>query len=154
VPAAVALHLLAQVGWDGPLRVVEVADADALSVPGAALVGQHDVALVVVGSGSGRHGPDAPLADDPRAPAFDDRLLALLGDGGPAARAELAGVDATLAAELAVTGLAPWRVLVGAVGEAHVRARVLATGTPAGAHHAVVLWSLGGDPSDSAPHDG
>ncbi|GIG23195.1 hypothetical protein Cch01nite_39190 [Cellulomonas chitinilytica] len=148
VPAAVALHLLARAGWDGPLGVLEVADADDLAARGRALVARDRVALVVVGSGSGRHGPDAPLADDPRAPAFDDRVLAALADAGPAARAQLAATDAVLAAELAVTGAAPWKVLVGAVGDVDVRATVPAAGTPAGAHHAVVLWSVTGAAAD------
>jgi len=154
VPAAVALHLLARVGWDGPLRVLEVAGADGLADHGRALAAPDGVALVVVGSCSGRHGPDAPLADDPRAPAFDERVVAALADGGPAARAELAAVDPGLAADLAVTGWAPWQVLLGAVGHAGVRSTVLAEGTPAGAHHAVVLWTTEGHPSDGAAHGG
>ncbi|MBO9554108.1 hypothetical protein [Cellulomonas sp.] len=147
VPAAVALHLLARAGWGGPLRVLEVADADDLAARGRALVAHDDVSLVVVGSGSGRHGPDAPLADDPRAPAFDEHVLAALADGGPHARADLAAIDPAMAGELAVTGRAPWQVLLGAVGDADVRATLLAAGTPSGAQHAVALWSVAGGPA-------
>jgi len=74
-------------------------------------------------------------------------VLAALGDGGPQARADLAAIDPSLAKELAVTGHAPWRVLLGAVGDADVRATVLAAGTPSGAQHAVVLWSVTGGPA-------
>ncbi|MGY4646103.1 hypothetical protein [Cellulomonas sp. URHB0016] len=150
VPAAVALHLLARTGWEGPLRVVEVAGDDGLVSFGRDLAAADRVAMVVVGSGSGRHGPDAPLADDPRAPSLDERLLAALADAGPDARAVLAGLDSALAADLAVTGRAPWMVLVGAAADADVRSTVLAVGTPAGAHHAVVLWSVAESSHDSA----
>ncbi|NNH08417.1 hypothetical protein HLB10_15175, partial [Cellulomonas fimi] len=73
------------------------------------------VALVVVGSGSARHGPDAPLADDDRAPALDASLAADLADAGPGARARLSALDEQLAADLAVSGWPGWQVLLGAV---------------------------------------
>ncbi|WP_456847340.1 hypothetical protein, partial [Cellulomonas sp. P5_C6] len=65
VSSAVALHLVACAGRTTGLRVVEVSGrqrADDLAALGAALVGDGPTGLVVVGSGSGRHGPDAPLA--------------------------------------------------------------------------------------------
>ncbi|MFC0715710.1 hypothetical protein [Cellulomonas biazotea] len=169
VASSVALHLLARTGWDGPLRVVEVARdgrgrarAQELAARGARAVaeaagrsartsGQDDdlVALVVVGSGSGRHGPDAPLADDDRAPALDAALAADLADGGAAARDRLASLDPVLAAELAVSGWGPWQVLLGALAGVPVRAKVLAVDTTTGAHHLVALWE-----SDAAPRPG
>jgi len=97
-------------------------------------------ALVVVGSPSGRHGPDAPLADDDRAPAHDAVLLADLADAGPQARARLAAADPVLAAELAVTGWAPWQVLVGAADGSTVTGELLHAEVLAGAQHAVALW--------------
>ena len=143
VPSAVGLHLLARARRHTGLRVVEVSgrqSAEALADLGRALVGDGPTGLVVVGSGSGRHGPDAPLADDERAPGHDARVLADLADAGPEARARLAADDADLAAELAVRGWAPWQVLLGAAGERPVRSRVLAESTELGAHHAVLVW--------------
>ncbi|WP_315098566.1 hypothetical protein, partial [uncultured Cellulomonas sp.] len=83
VPAAVALHLLAHAGRRRGLRVLEVTgreSSDDLAAAGRGLVADGPTGLVVVGSGSGRHGPDAPLADDPRSPEHDARLLADLAD--------------------------------------------------------------------------
>ncbi|KRD41693.1 hypothetical protein ASE38_19270 [Cellulomonas sp. Root930] len=142
-PVVLALHLLARTGWRGALRAVEVTSAtaaDRLAALGSELVGGEPTGLVVVGSGSGRHGPDAPLADDARAPAHDARVLADLADAGPAARARLAADDPVLADALAIRGWAPWQVLVGAAGDATVRARTLAASTDLGAQHAVLLW--------------
>jgi hypothetical protein len=142
---AAAIHLLVAAGRESA-RLVEVSAgrADRLRALGRALAavgGPERVALVVVGSASGRHGPDAPLADDDRAPENDARLLADLSDAGPAARARLAAADAALAAELAVTGWAPWQVLLGAVGDARaVDAKLLHEEVLAGAQHAVLLW--------------
>ncbi|GEM00282.1 hypothetical protein [Cellulomonas terrae] len=143
VPSAVGLHLLLQARRRTGVRVVEVTgqqDAGALAALGHTLVADGPTGLVVVGSGSGRHGPDAPLADDALAPDHDARLLADLADAGPAARARLAGDDAELAAALAVRGWAPWQVLVGAAGDGPVQARVLAESTELGAQHAVLVW--------------
>ncbi|NUU17457.1 hypothetical protein HP550_09360 [Cellulomonas humilata] len=143
VPGVVALHLLVRAGWTGAVRMVEVTPergARDLAALGSALVEPEPTGLVVVGSGSGRHGPDAPLADDPRAPDHDARVLADLADAGPAARARLADDDPALADALAVRGWAPWQVLVGAAGDVPVRARTLATSADLGAQHAVLLW--------------
>ncbi len=150
VPASVALLLLAQAGAHAS-SVVEVASTDddprgrarVLRDLGAGLVQDAPTALVVVGSGSGRHGPEAPLADDPRAPAYDDALVRALADAGPDARARLAALDPATAAELAVTGWAPWQVLLGAAGDAQVTARLLARHVLAGATHAVLTWRVG-----------
>lgn len=143
VPSAVGLHLLLRARRSTGVRVVEVTgqqEAVALAALGRTLVADGPTGLVVVGSGSGRHGPDAPLADDPRAPDHDARVLADLADPGPTARARLAADDAGLAAELAVRGWAPWQVLVGAAGDRPVRVRVLAESTELGAQHAVLVW--------------
>lgn len=163
VASAVALHLLARAGWDGPVRVVEVerdavaaGSAVALAAHGAALVAEADgpVALVVVGSGSGRHGPDAPLADDERAPAVDASLVADLASGDLDARGRLGSLDAGLASALAVSGWAPWQVLLGAVGTGPVDATVLAEDASLGAHHVVALWrAVPGAPPDASSSD-
>jgi hypothetical protein len=166
VAASVGLLLLARAGWAGPVRVVEIgpsaggsaagpapdARAAQLRSVGARLVDtgprsvgepSGTVGLLVVGSLSARHGPDAPLADDERAPAYDAAVLADLADGGPAARARLATLDPDLAGQLAVTGWGPWQVLLGAVGDHDVEAAVLATAAPFGAQHVVATWVPG-----------
>lgn len=127
----------------GPSPDGGVARARALHALGADLVSHPATALVVVGSLSGRHGPDAPLADDERAPGYDDAVLADLGDAGPAARGRLAALDPTLAAALAVTGWGPWQVLLGAVGDVAVTARLHAAQVLAGASHAALTWRAG-----------
>ncbi|MEN0127839.1 MAG: hypothetical protein AAGC49_00255 [Brevundimonas sp.] len=140
IAAAVGLHLAAQAGWGGLTRVVEVApDGDLLAL-GSELVADGPTALLVVGSGSARHGPDAPLADDERAPAYDEALLADLVGAGPAARARLAERGSDEAAALAVGGLGPWKVLVGAAGDGELSARAEHVEVLAGAQHAALLW--------------
>ncbi|TQL04480.1 hypothetical protein [Cellulomonas sp. SLBN-39] len=149
VPAAVALHLVAAAASpaDPPadVAVVEVARDDAaparaaqLRALGAACVGDAPTALVVVGSGSARHGPDAPLADDPDAPAWDDALHAALA--GPGARDALAALDRGTCTRLAVSGWAPWQVLVGASAGVPLAARLDAVVLLAGAPHAAGAW--------------
>ncbi|WP_028046968.1 hypothetical protein [Cellulomonas sp. URHE0023] len=145
VASVVALHLVHRAGQPRAVRVVEVtpaAGADALQALGSSFVAGRRTGLVVVGSGSGRHGPDAPLADDDRAPAYDAALLADLADASPEARARLASADAGVAAELAVRGWAPWQVLVGATADVPVVARLLADEVVLGAQHAVLLWTV------------
>lgn len=147
VPASVGVLLLAQHGVR-TAHVHEVVADQAVAqgtVPwlralGGSLVERVPTALVVVGSASARHGPDAPLADDPRAPAYDDALLADLADAGPRARARLAALDPDLASALAVTGWAPWQVLLGAVRTAAVAGALLQRHVLAGATHAVLTW--------------
>jgi hypothetical protein len=160
VPASVALfflqrHLVAHHRANRDATAVEVvafpssderstARARDLRGAGGRLVGDRATVLVVVGSASGRHGPDAPLADDPRAPAYDDVVLGDLADAGIQARRRLADLDPALARELAVTGWAPWQVLLGAVGEDEVTARLLHREVLAGATHAVLTWVAAG----------
>lgn len=145
VASATALHVVSRAGRHEGLRVVEVTSdpgPESLRALGASLVDGRRVVLVVVGSGSGRHGPDAPLADDDRAVAYDAALLADLADAGPEARGRLASSDPALAAELAVRGWAPWQVLLGAVGALPVDAHLLADEVVQGAQHAVLVWTV------------
>ncbi|NTW42128.1 MAG: hypothetical protein HGA44_20005 [Cellulomonadaceae bacterium] len=147
VASAVAVHLLARCGAGSPDEVVEVTgstSAEDLHRLGAALAADGPTVLVVVGSLSARHGPDAPLADDPRAPALDSACARDLADPTPAARARLAAVEPEQAAALAVTGWAPWQVLVGAADGTHVQGRLLARADPAGAAHGVFTWRTTG----------
>ena len=144
IASAVALHLLLRAGRRRDLRVVEVTGRDRageLAALGSALVADGPTGLVVVGSGSGRHGPDAPLADDARALAHDDRLLADLADAGPDARARLALDDPLLAERARRAGLG---AVAGARrrrrADAPVTGRLLATSAELGAQHAVLVW--------------
>jgi hypothetical protein len=159
VAASVGLLLLARSGWVGPVRVLEVGPPDTAAVAGettgrgahlralgsrlvdtgAGAAGSR-VGLLVVGSLSARHGPDAPLADDERAPAYDAAVLADLADGSTAVRKRLGSLDEGVAGELAVTGWGPWQVLLGAVGDDAVDAVVLAASAPFGAQHVVATW--------------
>jgi hypothetical protein len=148
VSASIALYLLAQ-HRVAAVDVVELGDlgtdpgrARQLHALGRQLADERPTTLIVVGSGSARHGPDAPLADDARAPAYDDALLADLADGGPTARARLAALDPALADALAVTGWGPWQVLLGAAGDAAVAARLLRRQLLGGATHAVLTWRV------------
>ncbi|GEA80169.1 hypothetical protein [Cellulomonas uda] len=143
--ASLALHLLAAAGWSGPpgclvvARTPRAGAAGALRTAGRAAVGEGRTALVVVGSASGRHGPDGPLADDPAAPAYDARLIADLAAADPDALDRLAGLDAGEAAALAVTGWGPWQVLLGALDGARVVADVRGV-LLLGAQHVVGTW--------------
>lgn len=149
VPSAVALQLLARaVGRvdDDRTHAVEVGGRDARELRdlGARVCTDGPTALVVVGSGSARHGPDAPLADDPAAPALDAALARALTTGGAGARDVLADLDAATADALAVSGWAPWQVLVGALDAAGGAPR--ASGGRAdvwrGAAHAAACWRV------------
>lgn len=161
VAGSAALALLDLAGAPRPAAVVEVArpragrpsaEPAALRARGAALASAlpGDAVLVVAGSLSARHGPDAPLADDRRAPAADDALLAALGSGPTALGVELARLGDAVD-ELAVSGAGPWQVLLGLVAAGPAGAvvsRVRAADVSLGAQHAVATWLL---PQWSAP---
>ncbi len=164
VPAAVALALLADAGWTAAVEVLAVAEGEA---PALHRVGRElatdDVALLLMGGLSARRGPDSPLAEDPRAAAFDEAVaadLALTGrgprSGAPAttqhdatgagsAREEaahrLAAVDLTLAQALAVSAWGPWQVLLGALATpGPAMDATVSVSVPAGATYAVAGW--------------
>ncbi|NHT18325.1 hypothetical protein, partial [Cellulomonas sp. IC4_254] len=100
-------------------------------------------AVVVVGSLSARHGPDAPLADDPRALAADDALLAALADGPAALARALDVLGADGARYLAVSGRSPWRAALALLpGDATAESTGLHAEVVAGAQHAVAAWRL------------
>ena len=116
--------------WAGDLEILEVREpgpgartaasrAEELRERGRALLRTrpHDaLGLVVAGSLSARAGEDAPLAPDDRAPGLDRAVAADLLDGGAEARGRLGELDPQLAADLGMSGWAPWQVLVGACG--------------------------------------
>lgn len=154
-PASVALVLLRAAGVSDPVDVLEI-DRAATAAPDAPVVPGVLRAVVVVGSLSARHGPDAPLADDPRAPAVDEALLAGLA-GGPVALARaLDDLGPDRARDLAVSVWAPWRAAL-ALLAAHpgpdpgpesdgVHAEVVA-----GAQHAVAAWRPAGPAARHRP---
>lgn len=153
VGAAAALALLVRTGHD-PDRtatVLEVAPSSpALGAPEAPSApfdtpAEPDL-VVVVGSLSARHGPDAPLPDDPAAIAADVALLTALA-AGPRALAEVFGdLDLPECDRLAITGGRPWRAVLsllagdGPLPEAG--SALLWSGTPGGAQHAVARWDV------------
>jgi len=147
VAAAVGLHLLARAGWTGRTGVLGVPVGPGLVERGrAAVAGVDRVALLLCASLSARRGPGSPLAEDERAPAFDEAVLAdLLALGAsPAAarkaRRGLAAVPAELAVALAVSAWAPWQVLLGALGPTPVRSEEVLVSVPLGATYAVLTW--------------
>lgn len=103
--------------------------------------------VVVVGSLSARHGPDAPLPDDPAAIAADVALLTALA-AGPRALAEvLRDLRLPESDRLAITGGRPWRAALSLLAEDGVLpdtdAELLWSGAPGGAQHAVARWRIG-----------
>ncbi|MCV2393457.1 hypothetical protein OEB99_03980 [Actinotalea sp. M2MS4P-6] len=137
VPASVALWLLAQAGWGGPVEVIGVAGADP-EVLAAPLRGPGRVAAVVVGGGSVRHGADAPLAGDPEATDVDGALVDWLHGltGGPHPPVP----DGALVAHHHLDAVAPARVLAAALpGSGLGFAGVTAT-APFGATYLVASW--------------
>lgn len=144
VPAAVGLLLLESAGWEGPVAVLAVEDGLAEGATlASATTDDAALGLLLVGSLSARHGPDAPLPDDPRAPDVDAALaadLTDLGDPDGPARRRLLDVPATLATELAISARGPWRALLGVAADVPLRSRAHAASAPLGAGYAVVSW--------------
>jgi hypothetical protein len=107
--------LLDEAGYAGP-RILQAVDE---SAPAAACLrlgrdlaaSAPRAALLAVGDGSARRGPDAPGYVDERAVPFDDAVRDAMRGGDVAA---LAGLEADLARDLMATGRAAWQVLAGA----------------------------------------
>jgi hypothetical protein len=141
VAASTALVLLRAAGVPGPVDVVELTRTATGHVPPprpAADVGL----LVVVGSLSARHGPDAPLADDPRAAAADAALIAALGSGPAALADALDALGADGPHDLAVSAAGPWRAVLRLIPEGAVEVGALHAEVLAGAQHAVAAWTV------------
>ncbi|MDT0165551.1 hypothetical protein Q9R32_08275 [Actinotalea sp. AC32] len=158
VGASVLVHLLHEAGWTRPVDVLVVPTAgsvarDADAADAALAVGrawdgreatagpEERVALLLGGSLSARHGPDAPLADDPRAAPLDAELVRDLVAFDAGARGRLAGLDAALADALAISAWASWQVLLHAAPPG-TRGRLLHEAAPSGAAYAVVVWDV------------
>lgn len=151
VPASVALVLLRAAGVAAPVDVVEI-DRAADHVVAAHDSSAAPRAVVVVGSLSARHGPDAPLADDPRAPAVDDALLAALAEGPAALARALDDLGADGARDLAVSGRAPWRATLALLpAGALAQAATVHPEVVAGAQHVVAAWRLADPVTPAGP---
>ncbi len=137
----VASRLLVETGWHGPVRMHAVAcdagreEVDALAAE-VASAGER-VAVLVMGEGSARRGEKAPGYIDERAFGFDEVTGRALRSGDLTA---LAAMDPGLAAELMVTGRAPFGVLAAAVSGAPARAEVLYQDDPWGVMYFVASW--------------
>lgn len=155
VGASVALLLLARAGWTGTVGVLTATgEASDLREQGRWLTAAGGrLVLLLTGSLSARRGPGAPLAEDDRAPAFDEAALhdlVALGHrtDGRAAAARLSAVPRMLARELAVSAWAPWQVLLGAWEDSvPLEGSLLLRSVPWGATYAVVTWTPAPPPS-------
>ncbi|GIG25180.1 hypothetical protein [Cellulomonas denverensis] len=163
VGAAAALALLALAGHD-PDRAATVLETGSEPGPVLPVVPAAPPELVlVVGSLSARHGPDAPLPDDPEAIAADVALLTALAAGPRALATVLGDLPPAECDRLAITGGRPWHCMLsllagagnapgagaeglpdaGAEGLPDADAALLWSGTPGGAQHAVARWRIG-----------
>ncbi|MEV7973074.1 hypothetical protein [Cellulomonas sp. NPDC089187] len=155
VAAATALHLLRLAGHD-PDRSATVLETSrdqgriAAVLPASPEVPSSPELVLVVGSLSARHGPDAPLPDDPAARDADAALLAAVAEGPRAVATAFQGLSVADCDRLAITAGRPWRVLLsllagagagaGALPEAE--ADLLWSGVPGGAQHLVARWQI------------
>ncbi|SHK24114.1 Catalytic LigB subunit of aromatic ring-opening dioxygenase [Pseudonocardia thermophila] len=96
-------------------------------------------ALLVVGDGSAKHTEKAPGYFDERAHAYDAAVADALAAGDPAALAA-AVADPGPAAELWVSGRAPWLVMAGAAQGAAWRVERGYSAAPFGVHYHVAVW--------------
>src|SRR5680860_261412 len=107
--------LLDEAGWSGAREYVAVASrasATAAAALGAQLAGEHEpLSLLVLADGSAKRTVASPGYLDDRAGEFDARVAAALAAADTEA---LLGLEAVLADDLWVAGLAAWQVLAGA----------------------------------------
>jgi hypothetical protein len=150
VAASTALVLLRAAGVRGPVDVVELTRTTPDHVP-PPRSGADVGLLVVVGSLSARHGPDAPLADDPRAPAADAALLAALGTGPAALADALDALGPDGARDLAISAAGPWRAALRLIPDGAVEVVATHAEVLAGAQHAVAAWTVTTASSTSSP---
>jgi len=103
------------------------------------------VGLLVMADGSACRVPDSPVRHDPRAVTFDDAVTRALAT---ADRSMLAGLDATVAADLGIQGRAAWQVAAAATAAApRLAGRLWYHGAPFGVGYAVATWSTSSDAS-------
>jgi hypothetical protein len=142
LPVLVAGWLRARV--DAASVRVELIDADTspaeCSLLGQRLAAVDDVALLVLGDGSNRHGAQAPARPDARAAEFDARIAAALADADAEALAE---VDPALAAELGAIGRALWQVAAAVLSGGRWTSKLLYSEAPFGVAYHVATWERG-----------
>jgi hypothetical protein len=93
---------------------------------------------LVVADGSAARSEKAPRHLDQRAEGFDRAIDDALASGDPT---QVLALDAPLAAELHVAGLATWQAVARSV-RGPVRAQVLWSGAPYGVHYVVATWEV------------
>lgn len=134
-------HLLTEVDYMGPVdQVIVPSDAESVADRMGVAIRERAgrTALLVMGDGSARRDERAPGYLDNRAAAFDRTVEKALCTGDPQALREL---DADLAGELMVAGLAAWRVLATAVaGNGVPDADLLYADDPFGVMYFVATW--------------
>ncbi|MBB1246792.1 hypothetical protein GL263_25045 [Streptomyces durbertensis] len=140
---AVAGTLLERVSWSTAPAVghgvFREASGDECAAAGRELAACGErVALLVMGDGSACRTLKAPGYLDERAADFDAALARALGAADAAALADL---DAGLAADLLVSGRAPWQVLAGAASGADLGGELLYDNAPYGVGYFVAAWS-------------
>lgn len=108
---SVGAWLLARVGWEGPVLGLEVAPDRSGPAPDVTdLASPADrVGLLVMGDGTACRSVKAPGYLDERAEGVDARIAEALRTGDR--DGYLARLDAGLAAELKISGRAPWQLL-------------------------------------------
>jgi hypothetical protein len=133
--------LLDEAGYAGP-RILQAVDesapaADCLRLGRDLAAAVPRTALLAVGDGSARRGPDAPGYVDERAVPFDDAVREAMREGDMTA---LAGLDPDLARDLMATGRAAWQVLAGAYqGASRPAAAIRYAADPFGVAYLVAL---------------
>jgi hypothetical protein len=101
------------------------------------------VAMLVMGDASARRAVGVPGAPDPEAEEYDAAIAAALAAADAAA---LARLDPGRAAELRVTGRAPWQVLAGAAERTPgLRGRLRLRAAPYDVSYLVASWAAGPD---------
>jgi hypothetical protein len=143
-PLTIAARLLDDAGWSGARTYAVVpagADAETRASLGRRLAASRPrVALLAMGDGSAKRNREAPGYLDGRAEAFDREAVDALA---AADTGRLLALDAALAAQMWVAGLAAWQALAGALdAEAPVDARVRYDDAPRGVGYFVVDWSV------------
>jgi hypothetical protein len=101
------------------------------------LVADRDVALVVLGDGSARLSTTAPGYLDERAAAYDDAVAAALSEADGEA---LENLDATLAGELLVGGVAAWQAAGSLVAGTDYDGDLTYRAAPYGVGYFVATW--------------
>ncbi len=132
----VGAWLLDETGYVGP-RMYASVPASGAGAP--APTGR--VVWLVLGDGSACRTSRAPGAYDSRAAGFDAEVARALA-AGHAGR--LAALDPTLAGELRVAGVGPWRAVGEAWGPDPARTQLRFDDAPYGVGYFVASWSRGG----------